>query len=263
MSTGTGTITITAGECAENFAGMKKIGQKASIGFSLADLQRVQSMFPDKSEFYDLSTMLPPTYQKVENAYLLIVRSPFNYIADSLYQILLSPESVDQQQNISGVAWDTNKYMYGRVVNSIARYNLCFADLQEFYKIGPDYQNKMGTVYNTKKIPPLQSYVDFLNSILPGPFYLEGNYYYDINTCYISMHRDKERMRTIGYRIGATFPLIFRWYYNTDKVSDLFTLQLNHGDLYIMTGVSSGCIKDKSGLYLKHAAGYCNTTIAK
>lgn len=253
------TFTITAGECAENFAGMQKIGQKASSGYTLSDLQRVQAMFPDKSEFYDLSVMLPPTFQKIEGAYLLVVRSPFNYIADPLYTILSTPESINE--NIYGVNWDKHKYMYGKVVNSIARYNLCFADLQECYKIGNVYNT--GTIYNTRKIPALQSYVDFLTSILPGPLYLEGNCYYNINSCYISMHRDKERMRTIGYRIGCTFPLHFRWYYNSDIVSELFTLTLNHGDFYIMTSITSGCIKDKSGLYLKHAAGYCKNATSK
>lgn len=250
------TITLTFGECAENYTGMQKIGTKSDCGFSLEDLQKMMLLNPEKSELYNLKDALPATFTQISDAYLLIIRNPFNNVADNLYQVLSNNESLDEQKNISGVNWDRHKFMYGKVVNSIARYNLCFADLGEYYKIDPDYENKRGTIYNFKKIPYLEWLVNLFNINLPGPFYVEGNYYYDINKCSIKMHRDNERRKTIGYRLGSSFPLSFKWFHGTQEITDKVTFTLNHGDMYFMTSITSGSDKDKTGLYLKHAAGF-------
>lgn len=258
------TITLTFGECAENFAGMEKIGEKSNIGFSFEDLMRIYNLFPDKAEIYDLKSFLPPTMVQVESPYLLIIRNPFPEVADNLISTLSNQESVDNENNISGVEWDKHKFMFGKVVNSHARYNLCFSDLMEHFKILPDYAQKRGTVYNYKKIPALLWLHNFISANLPGPFFVEGNNYYNTSECYISMHRDRERRKTVGYRLGDTFPLMFRWYHGTMQVSQIQTFMLNHGDLYIMSSLSNGHDKDKkSGLYLKHAAGFNPITYKK
>lgn len=267
-----GTVTLTFGECAENFAGMQKIGEKSSTGFSLEDLHRIKNTFPDITEIYDLNYLLPQgTY--VEMAYVLVIRNPFKDIADQLYTILNSPEQLDTNGNLGGLAWDKHKFMYGRVVNSIARYNLCFADLGNEYKILPKYEEKRGTIYNFRKIPQLEWLLNQISALLPGPFLVEGNNYYNSERCYIGMHRDNERSKTVGYRVGNSFPIQFRWYHGTQQIPYLIngiqqsnnyaSIQLNHGDMYVMTSISSGTVKDRSGLYLKHSAGSAKEATAK
>lgn len=260
----TSTITLTFGECAENFAGMEKIGEKSDRGFTNEEILKIYHMFPGKAELYDLKEFLPPTMVSVESPMLLIVRNPFPEIATNLYSTLTSSECVNSENNIAGVAWDKHKFMYGKVVNSHARYNLCFADLHEHFKIFPDYEHKRGTVYNYKKIPALKWLHEFISSVLPGPFFVEGNNYYNAGDCYISMHRDRERRKTVGYRLGASFPLMFRWYHGTMQVSGVRVFMLNDGDFYVMSSLANGHDKDKnSGLYLKHAAGYNPLTYKK
>src|SRR5581483_624614 len=83
----------------------------------------------------------------------------------------------------------------------------------------------------------------------------EGNYYYDLNTNYISWHGDGERRKVIAIRTGATFPLYYRWFYQSKPIGVRGDITLGHGDIYIMSekAVASDW-KKKNILTLRHAA---------
>ena len=51
--------------------------------------------------------------------------------------------------------WDKKAFMKGRVVNKLARYNLCFAD----FKQEPDYDEGKGRVYDFKDLKELQKII--------------------------------------------------------------------------------------------------------
>lgn len=85
----------------------------------------------------------------------------------------------------------------------------------------------------------------------------EGNYYYDIEKCYIGAHGDGERRLTVGLRLGATFPLHYQWYLKGEKVGEKTTLSLDHGDIYVMSDVAVGWNWLKRNIpTLHHSAGF-------
>jgi len=98
-----------------------------------------------------------------------------------------------------------------------------------------------------------------INLLIPGKtnnLVAEGNYYYDINKCGIGYHGDAERRKVIGIRVGKSLPLVFQWYNNNEKISESIIINLNHGDMYIMSEKATGYDwKKKKISTLRHAAG--------
>lgn len=134
----------------------------------------------------------------------------------------------------------------------------------------PDYENKKGTVVDYTRVP-LTSIIRTQIGHLIGDSQLlcEGNYYYN-KSCGIGFHGDTERRRIVGIRLGTSIPLVYRWFHKGKPVSDNIILNLNHGDMYIMSDWSVGynwrcwnsntaCCDSNwkcSSLYtLRHAAG--------
>ena len=56
-----------------------------------------------------------------------------------------------------------------------------------------------------------------------------------INKCGIGWHGDGERRKVIGVRLGETIPLAYLWYKNNKPLGKKIVINLNHGDLYIMS----------------------------
>src|SRR5690606_9210135 len=85
---------------------------------------------------------------------------------------------------------------------------------------------------------------------------VESNYYYDTKQCYIGWHGDTERRVVIGCRLGAEYPLSYKWYHRSSPISDHMTIYLQHGDIYIMSEKATGYDWKKSSiLTLRHSAG--------
>lgn len=251
------TITLTFAESGENHIGNEIIGSIAEEGYSVEDLVEVQQRFPDRSELYDLTQLHDlegyDNNGKLEPAYLLVVRNPFN-CADDIYGRLVTDEEH------FGVNWDKKAYMKGRICNKLARHNLLFADLGPHFKRFPDYENKKGTIYNYNYMPELKYLYDEISKF-PNTtsFIIEGNYYYDISKTYIKGHGDKERRKVVGYRLGQSFPLHFQWFHRFKAVTHKETFILNHGDLYMMSSKAVGNDWGCSSQYtLRHSAGLNN-----
>jgi len=170
------TITLTFGDIAENHAGMQKIGnQNNNLGFTHQELLDAKNIFESKNyqcELIDLNQQIKDL--KIEQAYVLIVRDGVSCIlSDSNYdkdQLFLEQKNLDL---------DKKAFMYGRVVNKKARYNLCFGDFDQ----EPDYDNKKGRVIKFGDKIKITTYI---KDNLPNYFghksnnlVCEGNYYYD------------------------------------------------------------------------------------
>lgn len=252
--------TLTFGDISENYAGMAKQGKLHDQGFTLDDFIRIMDIFDEKAELYDLRLILDDSNVELPEAYMLIIRNPFPDLIDSLEDIMLCDEERidDETGMVTGVEWDKKKVQYQKAVNSIARYNLCFSDLgEEYYKEEADLSQKKGTVYNTRFIEPLQELADRIRELEVGDLEVEGNFYYDLDKTYIGFHRDRERRKVIGYRLGDSFPFHVRWHMDSVPVSEHATVMLEHGDMYFMTEFTCGFSKmKKTNLCLKHAAGY-------
>ena len=231
-----GGITLTFGDCAENHVGMQKIGSKELNGFSLSDIKEIVEKFPDKEIIkYKL-------HQGINNnkAYVYVIKNVF-------------PDHEELYEELKNLDWDKKAYMYGRVVNKHARYNLCFADFNQ----DPDYENGKGRIIKINEIQSLNKINDIISQ-LPhcSNLKVEGNYYYDINKCGIGFHGDSERRKVIGVRLGETFPIVFRWYHKNNPISDIISIPINSGDIYIMSEKAVGTDwKSSNTQTLRHAAG--------
>jgi hypothetical protein len=243
-------ITITFGDQAENHKGMQIIGKKADKGFSIDDLLDAKRNFESIGlvcELIDLKTLLDlESRDKAEEAMILVVNNYVDKITKN------NKEKIFEE--LKNLDWDSKAFMYGRVVNKKARHNLCFDDeAQE-----PDYKEGKGRIVSWKQVPELKKIKDKLNLYLKNSEELagEGNFYYDVSKTGISYHCDLERLKVVGIRFGSKMPLHFQWFLNSNPVGQNIKINLEGGDLYVMSEVAKGTSWNKKNVYtLRHAAG--------
>ena len=242
-------ITLTIGCQSENHAGMQKIGNGlSSNGFSTEYLKEVRDKFTEDGincELINLKEAIDENNDTIKDATILVIRNGLSKLTDpnEIFSKLLELD------------WDTKAWMRGRVVNKRARYNLCFAENSQ----EPDYENKKGRVIAYDSIPLLKTARDNIPNYFGSEsqnLEVEGNYYYDKNQCGIGFHGDGERKKVIGIRLGATMPLHYQWFYKSEPVGSRVEINLNHGDMYIMSEKTTGFDWKKRNSYtLRHAAG--------
>jgi hypothetical protein len=254
-------VTLTFGDQAENHAGMEKIGKMAARGegFNLDDLLDIKKIFDNKGAetiLYHLNDKLPEVFSS-ENAYVLVIRNALDTILSENSKYLKN----DMFKEQVSLQLDTKAYMYGRVVNKKARYNLCFAD----YSQEPDYEKGKGRIVNFDDIPitnvlykNLEKYFGPKAEDLKG----EGNYYYDISKCGIGFHGDSERIKVVAVRIGTDLPLHYQWFINSKPIGDRIIIPLSSGDMYVMSekAVGTDWKKTRKIPTLRHATGCAKFT---
>ena len=249
MDSKTCTITLTFGECSENHRGMQQIGKIGDKGFSIDELKKIKEKFEEKEikcELIELNESLNGI--EAEPAAILIIRKGCDFILEDQ-----KADDLFKEQSVLDV--DKKAFMYGRVVNKKARYNLCFDHSSQ----EPDYAQKKGRIIAFKDVPLLDKLRIRLPELLgdkAGNLTAEGNYYHDLKKCGISFHGDTERKIVIAIRLGCSLPLHYQWYYQCKPVGDRAKLMLNHGDIYIMSEKAVGSDwRKRSILTLRHAAG--------
>jgi hypothetical protein len=278
------TVTITFGDQAENHVGMEKLGTLSNCGFNLRDLKRCKRRFErlgtnceliDIIKEAEIEEMITDEMATPTPAYLLIIRNGVDIMLQAKEE---HPDEDNIEHNILlfnelvAIPVDKKALMRGKVVNKKARYNLCFSNFHQ----EPDYEIGKGTVVNFKSLPLLR----YIHKQLP--YYIceedkkgwhnlvaEGNYYYDTEECGIGYHGDNERRRVIAIRLGKKMPLCYQWYVNGERIGKRVELQLNSGDIYIMSEKAVGYdwksritkvnigkkLESKRLLTLRHAAG--------
>ena len=234
------TYTITFGDQAENNIGMQKIGTLSNKGFTCKELKQLYEKLKDEKilEYINLSKY---TEEKTDEACILIFRSVIN--ADQLY---------DEQKKLN---YDSKALMRGRVVNKLARHNLCFSNESQ----EPDYCSGKGRIISYQDVPQLHQLLLKLPIIFGDKakdLVAEGNHYYDIKKNGIGFHGDGERKKVIAIRLGASMPFHFQWFQNSKPIGTRIKLILNHGDMYIMSEKAVGFDWKKRKIpTLRHAAG--------
>ena len=249
----TQTFTLTFGDQVENHVGMQKIGNLASEGFNLQDLILAKEWFEKKEckcKVYNLKDLIKneDSYDLAQDAYILVIRKGLH--------TLLDPNTPDEFYNEQDkLEKDKKALMRGRVVNKRARHNLCFAE----YNQEPNYEVGKGRIISFDSVPLLNKVRQRLQEVIGDKgkdLAVEGNYYYNLNSCGINLHGDYERRKVIGVRVGATFPLHFQWFLWSKPIGDRLKLSLNHGDIYIMSEKAVGHDWKKRKIpTLRHAAG--------
>lgn len=243
------TITLTFGDQAENHVGMQKIGKLASNGFTRDDLFSIKKKFEEKGckcKIVKLNNKLPDDYT-ADDAFILIIQGGVDVLLNEGTDELLK-----EQQKLTP---DKKAFMYGRVVNKNARYNLCFNDKSQ----EPDYKNGKGRIISYNDVPLLKKLRNELKNYFGDKgkdLVVEGNYYYDITKTGISFHGDSERLRVIGVRLGATIPLHYQWFYQSQPIGERIKFNFKSGDMYVMSEKATGNDwKLKNVPTLRHAAG--------
>lgn len=251
--------TITYGDQAENHVGMQKIGQLSTEGFNINDLKNASKLFTKKGAKCELINLSSSKEQELDEAYILIIRNGVDTILKSLKKT--KEDLLEEQQNIK---YDDKAFMYGRVVNKKARHNVCFSNNSQ----EPDYQNGKGRIISFKNAR-LTNYIRNKLPIFLGNkaknLKAEGNHYYDITKTGIGFHGDSERMKVVGVRIGNTsLPLYYQWFYKNKPIGDKIIIELDVGDVYIMSQKATGNDwKKKNIKTLRHATGSAHYTQLK
>jgi hypothetical protein len=243
------TYTITFGDVAENHVGMQKIGKLHSYGYSVKKLKNVMKELKEKNfevEYIDL------TYNN-EDAGVLVIRKGI--------------QSIFQKDNIEDIIkehgelpMDTKALMKGKVVNKVARYNLCFDDISQ----EPNYIEGKGRIISYLDVPLTKRVREVVSEWMEEEsesLKAEANYYYNIEKCGIGFHGDSERRKVIAFRLGESLPLCFQWFQKSNSVSNRMEIVLNNGDIYIMSEKAVGNDwKKKIIPTLRHSTG-CNKYI--
>ena len=243
------TITLTFSERIENHVGMQQIGELAEYGFTVDDLKNAKNNFEDKGltcELVLLNDYLPKN-KTAEQAGILIIRKGVDLLTDNKTNEMFAEQAK--------LEFDKKAYMRGRVVNKNARYNLCFADIDQ----EPDYENKKGRIISFAKLPLLKQVRDSLDKYIGEKakgLFAEGNYYYDVATTGIGFHSDLERKMVVAVRLGQSMCLHYHWFLNCEPIGRRVKLMINDGDMYIMSEKASGFDgRKRSQAILRHAAG--------
>jgi alkylated DNA repair dioxygenase AlkB len=245
------TITLTFGDQAENHVGMEQLGELVAEGegFQYEDLTRMYDFFASQgvqAELYHLHEALE-NIKGLPPAYLLVLRKPTSYFLQEKKDDLFAEQA--------SLPMDKQAFMYGRVVNKHARWNLCFDDEGK----EPNYEEGRGRVIAWNTVPLLkQVYSQFPTAFGPKATALkgEGNYYYDIQKCGIGFHGDSERRKVIALRLGASMTLYYQWFLQGTSVGPRLAVPLHDGDMYVMSEKAVGTDWKRKTIYtLRHATG--------
>lgn len=242
-------FSITFGDQAENNIGMEKIGNKAESGFSLNELKEMNI-----GEVIDLSKNLPKNFKKQDVGVLIIKNGVDLFLGkDKATELYLEQKKLP---------FDKKALFRGKVKNKLARWNLCYSD----YHQEPDYEKGKGTVINFSEVPILNSLREKINNLSKKSKNLQAelNFYYDLKKTGIGFHGDTERKIVICARLGASMNLHYQWFFKFKPVGERLILDLDHGDIYIMSEKAVGKDWKKSSIpTLRHAAGSIKYTTIK
>ena len=172
---------------------------------------------------------------------------------------------------------DKKKKPENRVKNKRARYNLILADAYR----APNYDIGCGTIYPFSELP-LMSHIRENIPLYIGDkgekLIAEANFYPDVtpyfkgksnlaNKSYIGFHVDSERPNSVvfGVRLGTPMPMYFAWFKHNKKISEIYTVEMGTGDIYIMSKdiVCMSMQSTGSSLRIKHAAGVYEKIVKK
>ena len=218
--------TITFGDVAENHARMQKIGTLHENGYSIEQLEMVQS----KLEALGIVTeMVDLKIEDFEEAKVLVIRRGAQFI--------LGEETDGLIAENDALTMDKKAFMKGKVVNKVARWNLCFAEEDQ----EPNYEDGKGRIVAWKHIPKMSRIRQVISEwtedvLLNG----EANYYYDMSKCGIGYHGDAERKKVFAVRMGESMPLFYQWFQRSLPVGDPIKLDLHDGDMYMMSDKAVG-----------------------
>ena len=165
-------ITLTFGDMAENHVGMEQIGKMVDKdqGFNIDDLNIIKNNMEELGSKCELlSLAIDYDDFAISPAHVLVIRKCVNNL---LSQKIKQKKIFKEQKKLD---YDKKAFMYGRVVNKHARWNLCFDDKSR----EPDYQEGKGRIVGYDEVPLMKALKEQIEKIM-GPKALdlkvESNY---------------------------------------------------------------------------------------
>lgn len=240
-----GSVFTFAG-AVEHHAGMKITGDKRSP-LTNKELIKISKKFPKEN----VKIINIGTEHNIKDASVLIIKKGLFLIdkcnPNELWKNVL---------NLGEEGVDTKALMRGRVVNKRARYNFNVTDEEE----SSDYVNGIGTTYSFNKFKNLNMIRKFLGTLLPEDrlknLNAESNIYHSENSG-IGFHGDTERGIVIGANLGKNRRIEWHVFFKNLPVGNRICVNLEHGDLYFMTGICAGINWKLSSIpTIRHRAGY-------
>lgn len=175
---------------------MQMIGDMSPEGYTRDELVELHKNLAG-SELIDLPYPDQEAFPGMRGTVLII--------RNGVYSFKITPKQMFDEQ--ASLSYDTKKFMYGRVVNKLARHNICFAGFNQ----EPDYENGKGRVVKIDYLTYLKHVRDHLH-IMCGEkgrgLLVEGNFYYDTEKTGISFHGDSERKIVIGRRVPSCLSVV-------------------------------------------------------
>jgi hypothetical protein len=250
-------ITLTFGDMAENHKGMEQIGEmrEKGQGFHLDDLEKIEETMRSHGVQTELISLVDEA--KLEDApedlkaHVLVMRGAVSRI--------LRPhgaKQINMFEEQKALDYDKKAFMYGRVFNKHARWNLCFDEKSS----DPDYETGKGRIVGYEELPIMAAlmgdFEKYFGEKATG-LKVESNYYYDTTKTGIGFHGDSERRIVIAARIGtASLPMHYQWYFKGNPVGEHVEIPLHPGDMYIMCEKAVGTDWHKKNSHtLRHATG--------
>ena len=240
MDTMNTTISLTFGDAGENHVGMEMLGELSQSGISCDELKALVEVIDDAT-FHDFGM----------DAGVLIIR---NILNENMHKEIF--KEVNSQE------WDTKYFDRRRkcVLNKHARANIMILDDVEQE---PDYENAKGRIVDGTKLENFNNFktklIDTLSDVVGNKvknLICEGNKYADNTKNGIGFHGDAERRIVIALRLGASMPMHWQWFQNSEPIGKRFEFNINGGDLYIMSDKAVGNDWRKRLIpTLRHAAG--------
>jgi hypothetical protein len=243
-------ITLTFGDMTENHGGMEQIGEMANEGegFHLEDFVQIKKTMEELGATVELVSL------SESPAHVLIIRNGVKHLDQDPANMFEEHQSLDH---------DKKAFMYGRVVNKHARWNLRYDEESR----EPNYEEGKGRIVGYDKIPLTKQLKDQFHVFGPKAenLKIEGNYYYDVKKCGIGFHGDSERRKVIGVRLGdVSLPLHFQWYHRDKPIGEQIIIDLHPGDIYLMCEKAVGTDwKKKTIKTLRHSTGCAKYTMIK
>lgn len=249
------TWSLTVGNGGENHTGMEFLGslRNKGEGWDINKLNYgkkiLEDIFGKKVDLYNLNELCLEGVEieeskRPKDAYLMVVR---DFLGRKQHKAFI--------KEMESYEWDRKYYDTRRkkVLNKNARANVCYGpnDRQ------PDYENKKGTIIGYERSPLVLRLKESVEILMKdNDLIVEGNQYDDPKKNGIGPHGDTERVCVACLRVGASMPMKFGMFHNSNMVGKSFQTVIKGGDLYFMSEEAVGAgWKYRSKYMWRHAAG--------
>lgn len=253
-------ITLTFGDAAENHKGMEQIGKKLAPGngFNRSDLEKMTETMKELNVECNLINLTDALKDLADvpnktDACVLVMKGAATILVNQNGKSLNQIDLFNEQTKL---AYDKKVFMYGQVRNKHARWNLCFDEKDR----PAAYEKGKGTIIGYDKVPIMKELREKFFTLFgekAADLKVESNYYYDTNKCGIGWHGDSERVKVIAIRLGySSMPIYFQWFYYGKPVGERIKIDLEPGDIYVMSEKAVGSDWKKRIIpTLRHATG--------